>query len=66
MTKQQTDVLIALTRSDYPRSYSGIAVELGIPTPSVRRTIGQLRKDGYPITELNSEGYFTLGAIARG
>ena len=48
MTPQQSDVLIALTRG-YPRTTAGMAAELGVPEPSIRRVIHQLRQQRYII-----------------
>ncbi len=48
MTPQQSDVLIALTRG-YPRTTAGMAAELGVPEPSIRRAIHQLREQRYII-----------------
>ena len=48
MTPQQSDVIIALTRG-YPRTTAGMAAELGVPKPSIRRAIQELRTQRYII-----------------
>lgn len=48
MTAQQERVLIALTR-DYPRTIDGMGMELGLPSPSIRRVISELRYLGVTV-----------------
>lgn len=50
MTNQQNLVLVALTRTHMPRTVRNISVETGVPEPSVRRTIMELRTRGWDIT----------------
>lgn len=43
-TPQQTAVAIAQTRDDIPRTPKEISAETGIPQPSIRRTIGEIKR----------------------
>lgn len=49
LSTQQNNVIIAIVRSGYPRTANGISDELGIPAPSVRRSVSQLKALGFPI-----------------
>lgn len=60
MTNQQASVLIALTRTHIPRTLDTIHAELGIPKPSIRRTISELRAAGYRIAKNEGTGTFAL------
>ena len=50
-TPQQDAVAIAQTRDNIPRTPANISAETGIPKPSVRRTIGELKKKIQPVVE---------------
>ncbi len=62
MTEQQTTILIALTRNNYPRTARDIGIETGYPAASVRRSLIELRKVGFPISLADYYGEYRLGA----
>lgn len=57
----QDRLLIALTRTCYPRTVDALACELRMPKPSVRRCVGELRNRGYVIDmQVETGEYFLL------
>lgn len=42
-TSQQDRLIVALSRRGIPRTVANLAVETGIPKPSIRRTLAELR-----------------------
>lgn len=40
---QESNVLIALTKTDFPRTLDALHAETGYPVPSLRRCISRLR-----------------------
>lgn len=59
MTNQQKRVLIALGKTSYPRTPDALSVELGYPKASIRRTINELRAQGYVIDGVGKNKTFT-------
>lgn len=68
LSTQQNNVIIAIVRSGYPRTANGISDELGIPAPSVRRTVGQLKAQGFPIVSYKGTWgiEYKLQRVSRG
>lgn len=59
MTNQQERVLIALGRMTYPRTPDALVLELGYPKASIRRTVNELRAQGYIIDGVGKNKTFT-------